>query len=673
MSRSDARLVISADNRTGPAFDQVQSNLQRMTALAGQFAKGLGGIAAGGGAVVTALVASTQQLAEQGRELEKNALKAGVTVEQMQALEFASRQFNIEGADFADIMRDARERVGDFLATGAGPMADFFENVAPLVGVTAEELSHLSGPEVLVRFKQALDEAGVAEAEQLFYLEQLASNASDLAPLLANNADQLNRLTGEFGEMGAAMSAADIAQLKEMDRQISDVSHTMQVAFAQAVVGAGDQLQWLSDHVSHALKWWGALFDSMRDDPRTVDGLVDKLADLRGELAGLKNSSADATYMLTGESVAQARARLEGEIDRLQATYNRLRFGMPLPEGDAPAAAPSPLAPPKASVQEAKNDVNQLADEYRNAGELMAAGMAKPASTLADLLAWQQQAGAGGGELADQYALAAHAMAAAFREPASTLEELEEQSKSVAQRLHDELGQASLGIGDLFEDQISRFSAGMGDAFETAVFDSENFGDAIGGMFENMGRAVVGFFGEWAAQRMAQWVLERTLLAGESAGYIANVTGRGMAETQLGALNAAASIAAIPIIGPAMAPGAALAFEAFGAGLTAAAATAAGTALAGIAHGGLDYVPAESTYLLQKGERVLSPKQNQDFTAFMSAGQGGGAITFNITGTDPVAIGREVVRRMNQKNKRLDKLVAKSAARGRAAQGKSRL
>ena len=48
----------------------------------------------------------------------------------------------------------------------------------------------------------------------------------------------------------------------------------------------------------------------------------------------------------------------------------------------------------------------------------------------------------------------------------------------------------------------------------------------------------------------------------------------------------------------------------------------------GIAHGGLDYVPKESTYLLDKGERVLSPRQNQDLAKFM---QGGNDSKVNIT------------------------------------------
>lgn len=43
------------------------------------------------------------------------------------------------------------------------------------------------------------------------------------------------------------------------------------------------------------------------------------------------------------------------------------------------------------------------------------------------------------------------------------------------------------------------------------------------------------------------------------------------------------------------------------------------------AHGGASYIPEESTYLLSKGERVLSPRQNEDLTSFMEGGRGGGS------------------------------------------------
>ncbi|MEW7863881.1 hypothetical protein AB2R47_10615, partial [Acinetobacter baumannii] len=41
--------------------------------------------------------------------------------------------------------------------------------------------------------------------------------------------------------------------------------------------------------------------------------------------------------------------------------------------------------------------------------------------------------------------------------------------------------------------------------------------------------------------------------------------------------------------------------------------------VAGIFHGGKDYVPKEATYLLDKGERVVSPRQNQDLTNFLAS------------------------------------------------------
>ncbi|WP_212751337.1 hypothetical protein [Pseudoalteromonas phenolica] len=106
--------------------------------------------------------------------------------------------------------------------------------------------------------------------------------------------------------------------------------------------------------------------------------------------------------------------------------------------------------------------------------------------------------------------------------------------------------------------------------------------------------------------------------------------------TYQSATSAFAALAPIPIVGPAL-----------GAAAAAAAATAVMMGMqqvrqiksqqpAGIAHGGMDYVPNESTYILQRGERVLSPKQNVEISAmarhYNTGGQGGtsGGISLSI-------------------------------------------
>lgn len=56
----------------------------------------------------------------------------------------------------------------------------------------------------------------------------------------------------------------------------------------------------------------------------------------------------------------------------------------------------------------------------------------------------------------------------------------------------------------------------------------------------------------------------------------------------------------------------------------------AATSLTGMAHSGIDQIPREGTWLLDKGERVLSPRQNSDLTSYLKkantvpAGAGGG-------------------------------------------------
>lgn len=103
--------------------------------------------------------------------------------------------------------------------------------------------------------------------------------------------------------------------------------------------------------------------------------------------------------------------------------------------------------------------------------------------------------------------------------------------------------------------------------------------------------------------------------------------------TYQSATSAFAALAPIPIVGPAL--GAAAAATAVMMGMQQVRQIKSQQP-AGIAHGGMDYVPNESTYILQRGERVLSPKQNVEISAmarhYNTGGQGGtsGGISLSI-------------------------------------------
>ena len=71
------------------------------------------------------LAASVSALAQQGRELEQMSLKAGVSVETMQELTYATEQYNVSGDQLADMLKDVQDKLGDFSATGGGEFKDW--------------------------------------------------------------------------------------------------------------------------------------------------------------------------------------------------------------------------------------------------------------------------------------------------------------------------------------------------------------------------------------------------------------------------------------------------------------------------------------------------------------------------------------------------------------------
>lgn len=188
----------------------------------------------------------------------------------------------------------------------------------------------------------------------------------------------------------------------------------------------------------------------------------------------------------------------------------------------------------------------------------------------------------------------------------------------------------SLGnFDELAGNVVEGFSSRFGDAFESMVFDAESLSDAVSGMAEGMARSVVNALGQMAAQWLAYQAVQ--LLVGKTtqASAASTMTFNALAAQQMAGLNAFASTAAIPIVGPFAAPAA---MAAAIAATTPSVAAVSSLALAGMAHDGIDSVPREGTWLLDKGERVVDQRTNADLKSFLSGdgGGGGGDMTVNV-------------------------------------------
>lgn len=106
------------------------------------------------------------------------------------------------------------------------------------------------------------------------------------------------------------------------------------------------------------------------------------------------------------------------------------------------------------------------------------------------------------------------------------------------------------------------------------------------------------------------------------------------AQVAMAGLSAFTAMIGVPYVGPAIAPGAAIAATAAAGVLM----TGVGSALSGQAHAGIDNIPREGTWLLDGGERVLSPAQNKDLTGYLQRANSIGAETSPNSGIKDVTV-----------------------------------
>lgn len=163
------------------------------------------GIAIGGAiaAGATALTAITISTINSAKEISNLSNVANSSTTEFQKYAAGAKLVGIEQDKLADIFKDVNDKVGDFLNTGGGALQDFFTNIAPKVGVTADQFRNLSGPQALGLYVSSLEKAKVSQSDMTFYLEAIASDATALLPLLRNNSEGFKT----FGEAAAAAGA----------------------------------------------------------------------------------------------------------------------------------------------------------------------------------------------------------------------------------------------------------------------------------------------------------------------------------------------------------------------------------------------------------------------------------------------------------------------------------
>ena len=275
----DILVRITADNSgLNKGLDAAKAGLKKFSVAA----------AAALGAAAASFVALIPVAAKAAKEIDNFARVANTNTTVFQKWAAAAQTVGIEQEKLADILKDVNDRVGDFLTTGGGPMADFFENIAPKVGVTADQFARLSGPEALQLYVDSLEKAGVNQQQMTFYMEAMAGDLTNLVPLLRNGGAEMKRL-GDAAEAAGRIHTPEMIKAGvELDRVLGDMAATMKQSATAAVLEHKDEILALANWIS------------------TV--VIPALGELIGFIGGVAQSFSDAIPAVNEWAKSVARA-----------------------------------------------------------------------------------------------------------------------------------------------------------------------------------------------------------------------------------------------------------------------------------------------------------------------------------------------------------------------------
>jgi hypothetical protein len=223
-------LVVELDAKVGKynrKMEQVEGKTKSVGKASDKAAQSIKGIAVAAGIAATAIAAAVVASTQFAREVTIAANRAGESVERMQSLAFATNTVGISLEKLGDIAKDTNEKIGEFLVTGGGGFKDFVDVLGlskTEARAAAEEFQNLSGPDVLQEMVRRMEEAGISGQQMSFALEGVASDATDLIPLLQDGGKALNNLTDQFEDLGLVLSQDQLDRIKEVGTEFSKLT-----------------------------------------------------------------------------------------------------------------------------------------------------------------------------------------------------------------------------------------------------------------------------------------------------------------------------------------------------------------------------------------------------------------------------------------------------------------
>lgn len=298
--------VRDAENQTEVSFGKMRESVSTYGAAA----------VAGAAAAGTAIFAMAKEFADAANELENYAFISKATTQEFQSYSFGAQTAGIEVETLASQFKDFNEKLGEFITLGSGGGVDFFEQIAIKTEGSAEgarklalEMQNLSGPAALQLYVDKLEEAGATQQQMSFYLESMASDTTNLIPLLRNGGEGFKFWADAAERYGLIMDESAIQKASEfkvqlglLDMQVQGAKNQFIQGLMPALVSVGDAMSDATGETNLMAGAGATLGNVFKGVTATGLGVYATVKMLSNAIAGLAVEATDAKKHIDVES-----------------------------------------------------------------------------------------------------------------------------------------------------------------------------------------------------------------------------------------------------------------------------------------------------------------------------------------------------------------------------------
>ena len=567
-------------------------------------------VAVGSGAALYGI----KQAYEHADSIRRQGEMIGVSADRWSQYTYAARICGVETDRMTDAFKDLGIKITDAAKTGSGPMVDFFKQI----NGSAKEWSAMAPDEQFRRFNEELNK--MSDADARFYLDELNDGAYTLFETLRNG--ELMRLAKESEELGLSLSKVQFGVISDARKDMETLAATGAGLWQQVLAAAAPAVsavsqgirQWVVDQAKAAggFKQLGIIIAET-----VLQTVVDTAHALENMLNGAYLAAEELAGMV-GKTLNPKRASIENHLDYITEKMRAINQSAKTVAGlgDAP-----PMLVYNDAEQEKMNELRAIA--YRLREELskpinFANGLEdqidsvinKVRATGIDVInspnvnqgnsTSNRPISVPTGAVVVDDAKKDQMTAELARLRESMMTELDLINQNEIQKKTNLAAWWKAGIDDLtdFEALYTKITQKAQEERDRLTSESNKKMLKDGSqLFGSMADLTKTFAGKQSSAYKAMFAVSKAFAIAESIIAIQE----GIAK---------ASRLGFPEGIPAMASVAAAT-----AGIVS---TISSTNVQGMAHDGIDYIPREGTWLLDRGERVVDSRTNADLKQYLS-------------------------------------------------------